>query len=120
MGVVGTADQLKSVVSDHVLAIIAKIVAEGVLRQAGQSGREGVVERAWREGLPFGTGESGRGDLTSTRIRGACSRRQKFEGDLKDWPDLQSLLARIDVNATRGSTVFGQGRQVRRPDALVA
>ena len=46
-----------------------------------------------------------------------------FEGDLDDWPGLQTLLARIDVKATRGATVFGQGgqdRQARRPDALVA
>jgi surface protein len=44
----------------------------------------------------------------------------KFEGDLYDWPGLQSLQAMIDVKATRGSTGFGQGRQARRPDALVA
>jgi hypothetical protein len=57
MGVVanaGTADQLAGV-SDHVLAIIAKIVADGGLRRQdgpdgreGREGREGVVERVWR------------------------------------------------------------------------
>ena len=46
MGVVGTTDQLAGV-SDHVLAIIAKIVAEGGLRREGRE-REGVVERVWR------------------------------------------------------------------------